>query len=522
MSGSYKKWTPPPKVERVGFKPSFSPSDAQAAIFRAVKLDHANVHCSAVAGSGKSTTLKWLAMLTDEMWKVQKKRGEGRLVAFNSDIVRSIEPYLPESFLPVTLHALGRSVIASNVRKVQRPDTYKVLNILDEVSKELNPTKASAADRGKAFRFRKSVQELIDKLRVTRRDYRNADVVRDTVAEYMIELDDKQMSIVLEILPTVFKEIIHQGTAGIIDFADMLWLPLEMGWKFPTFQSLMVDEAQDLNQAAIEMCKAIHPEQFVSVGDRWQSINGFSGSNPRSIDVLIEAFGSRELPLSVCYRCGKKIVEEAQTIVPDIQAYEGSPDGEVIKHWEPGKDEIQYLPGDMVLARRNATLVRPAFRLLKQGKLAIIKGRDIGENFVSLISEFDTDSIPSLLDQVDGWRSKKIENLSKRSRPSDAQIMIVEDTADALSAMAEECSSIEDLKAKINKIFSNDGTPGVTFSSAHRSKGLESDRVIILEAHKIRMQREGMSQDQVQQEKNLDYVSTTRAKKTLVKIYYEQ
>ena len=56
----------------------------------------------------------------------------------------------------------------------------------------------------------------------------------------------------------------------------------------------------------------------------------------------------------------------------------------------------------------------------------------------------------------------------------------------------------------------------ITLSTAHKSKGLESNRVLILLPDKMPLKWPQQKQWQLQQEQNLKYVAITRARKELV------
>jgi superfamily I DNA/RNA helicase len=62
----------------------------------------------------------------------------------------------------------------------------------------------------------------------------------------------------------------------------------------------------------------------------------------------------------------------------------------------------------------------------------------------------------------------------------------------------------------------------VTFSTAHKSKGLEADRVLILLPDKLPLTWKGQQPWEFEQEMNLKYVALTRAKKELVFVNLSQ
>jgi superfamily I DNA/RNA helicase len=91
------------------------------------------------------------------------------------------------------------------------------------------------------------------------------------------------------------------------------------------------------------------------------------------------------------------------------------------------------------------------------------------------------------------------------------------DRMNCILTIGENVSKLDDVKAYIQQIFSDDKiNNAVTLSTAHKSKGLESDRVVILLPEKLPLTWKHQLDWQYQQELNLKYVALTRAKKELV------
>ena len=73
------------------------------------------------------------------------------------------------------------------------------------------------------------------------------------------------------------------------------------------------------------------------------------------------------------------------------------------------------------------------------------------------------------------------------------------------------------LKSYINKMFTDDKIENaVMLSTAHKSKGLEANRVLILLPDKMPLKHPHMQRWQEIQEFNLKYVALTRARKELI------
>lgn len=296
-----------------------------------------------------------------------------------------------------------------------------------------------------------------------------------------------------------------------IDFADMLYLPLVNGWVRPAYDLVVIDEAQDLNVAQLELARRLARNRVCVVGDDAQAIYAFRGADSGSLDRLKRELSAIECGLTTTYRCAKLIVEAAREVVPDFYAAESNPDG-VVRQIAEAKllDEIK--PGDAVLSRINAPLVSLCLRALKAGVPARIEGRDIAASLRSLIKELATgrakSSIPAFLDKLAKWKEREIARAFKSGRGGEARAEAVRDRAAAVLALSEGVSGISELKARLESIFSElSANRCVVFSSVHKAKGLEWDRVFIL--HKT-------LREHSDEENNIRYVAITRARSVLV------
>ena len=74
-----------------------------------------------------------------------------------------------------------------------------------------------------------------------------------------------------------------------------------------------------------------------------------------------------------------------------------------------------------------------------------------------------------------------------------------------------------ELKSYINRLFTDEKVENaVMLSTAHKSKGLEANRVLILLPNKLPLTWQNQLDWQLKQELNLKYVALTRARKELV------
>lgn len=302
------------------------------------------------------------------------------------------------------------------------------------------------------------------------------------------------------------------------DYEDMIYLPVLMGISFYQNDLIMIDEAQDLNAIQIAMIKQMAGSrgQCVFVGDRFQSIYGFRGAGIDAIQSIVAEFDAAELPLSTCWRCPTAVIREAQQIVPDIEASPNAIEGSV-KTVGMGEFRKGVTAGDFVLCRTTAPLVDICMGLIRAGKAATVRGRDIGQGLINLASKIARRRNLKGSDLVDSLVKYRDEQMKRLAHPSkEAQRQSMEDKLDTLLVIAEDCSDFSQLRAKIESIFSDtDGGRNVILcSTAHKAKGLEAENVWIIRPELMPFPF-AKKDWQIKQEWNLRYVSITRSTRNL-------
>lgn len=298
---------------------------------------------------------------------------------------------------------------------------------------------------------------------------------------------------------------------------DMLWLPLIQNLARPWFNLIVVDEAQDLNRAQIELIKrALKPNGRVAfVGDDRQAIYRFRGAESDALDILKKEFDCREFNLTITRRCGKKIVELAQTMVPDYKAAPEAPEGEIIDLAGPKVLENAKI-GDFIVSRKNAPLMAICLGLIKKGIPAKVEGRDVAGSLKALIlRQKGIKTAEALVNKLERWAERQITKILARDPENDSLIQAIRDDYETVKALAEGCKTIDEVIIKIDLMFveiegSSDSTI-VICSSVHKAKGLEADRVFVL----VDTLYSKSPTADAQEEENIAYVAYTRAKSTL-------
>ena len=167
----------------------------------------------------------------------------------------------------------------------------------------------------------------------------------------------------------------------------------------------------------------------------------------------------------------------------------------------------------MIISRKSAPLVDLCLKFIKNDIRAYVKGKDLGEGLINLVKKMKAKNLNSLFNKLDE-EVEKIEKTAK-GRNAEAKIIAFKDKVECLQVIAESVTSIKELISKLETIFSDNEKDSFTFSTIHKSKGLEADNVFIVIPNKLPLVWKNQLDWQFEQEMNLKYVAITRAKKKL-------
>jgi superfamily I DNA/RNA helicase len=358
-------------------------------------------------------------------------------------------------------------------------------------------------------------------------------------SEYRMSKYDKplaDLNAAVELLPRALD--MCKAQAGIvIDYDDMVWLPIVMDLPFERCDMLIGDEQQDSNALQHEfMMRTGSGARIVVVGDPRQAIYGFRGAHTSSMDALTGALkstlrGVREFPLTITRRCPKLHVMLAARLYPGhIRAMEDAPMGD-IQMVKPEDAPAMMKPGDLVLCRVNKHLMSCAYQLIKLGVRPHIKGRDFGKGILTfcdtLVKRTNdmmyggscASPVPmeAMVKTLREYRREEMDKLLPLGDKAEGRIEQLNDKCDCMGEMIANSASVAELRSRITSMFGldSDSDPKasdvVTLGTVHRTKGLEAARVFVLAPDLI--PHPAARRDwECEQEKHLAWVASTRAK----------
>lgn len=124
--------------------------------------------------------------------------------------------------------------------------------------------------------------------------------------------------------------------------------------------AILVHNCQDLSILQQKFVKKLDTNynRFIFVGDKYQSIYMFAGSDTHAIDKLDNNFFLHHLPLNICYRCPENVIRLAQEIVPTIEWNTKREDKGEVKFLSLEEAEKQIKSGDVLIGRKNKDLLK--------------------------------------------------------------------------------------------------------------------------------------------------------------------
>lgn len=497
---------------------TFTPSPQQADFLNWVATGSGSCILEAVAGAGKTTTL---------IEAVQLTAGNVAILAFNKKIADEISNKLKTRGIDWkqaqagTVHSFGFSAYRKSFPKV-KVEGRKVDNILERVCVQENAW-AARWSQGIAKLVSLAKQRAIGVMG----DISDSRLWHDIINHFDLFSAEEDAKAPIGDIVAFAKNTLRASNeqTDIIDFDDMVYLPVLLKVRFWKFSWIFVDEAQDTNPARRALVRALLAPggRVVAVGDHAQAIYGFTGADADSLDLIAKDFNAIRMPLTITYRCPKAVVAFAQRWVSHIHAHESAPEGSVsVIAYKDLFERNDLDATSAVLCRLNAPLVSLAFALIRRGIACKVEGRDIGTGLIKLATKWKgAVTLHGLETRMQKWGDTQITRAMVQKKENLAQV--TQDQIDTLQVIIDDCrergqDSVTAVVNRIKSIFEDNVSGILTLSSIHKSKGREWPTVYWLNRAGTCPSRFARQDWQQVQEINLCYVAATRAMNALVDV----
>jgi superfamily I DNA/RNA helicase len=511
----------------------FIPSAAQQAFFDFIENGSGSALLEAVAGAGKTTTcLQGISRMPGSVWMGVYNKKNAEEMKARAAKMSELAGRPDVSFS--TFHAAGFQALRMVSKRVQT-DQKKVQKILDNLILE-----REAADKVTRYDLRDmegTILKIISMAKnrgigaVTKID--DVDAWYDMISHFDLDAqlpEEANLTTAVAFARTALAR--SNNMIDVIDFDDMVYLPLVHRLKLAQNDWVIVDEAQDTNPTRRALAGALLAPggRLIAVGDPHQAIYGFTGADNDALDQLGREHGAIRLPLSVSYRCPRAVIRHAQRIVSHIESHEDAIEGSVTT--EDFGDFLADLPhtpkGEYaetaILCRNNKYLVSLAFKMIRMGLPARMEGRAIGDGLIRLCNRWNSvKTLVALENKLNEYLDREVAKFMDRGQ---------EDKADRLNdqvetlfvimdrARAQGMSRVEDMVEMIRNLFTDGASKAgcITLASCHRAKGLEWNNVYLLGRDTLMPSKFAKQAWQKAQEINLAYVAVTRAKVNLIEV----
>ena len=460
------------------------PTEEQERICNHIRTSNDNLLIDALAGTGKSETLR----MANQVFIKEPTL----YLVFGKDAKLEAQRKFPTSTKVQNFNGLGHSVWMQTRNQKMIPNERKMGQFLSNYIADM-PRGADRNEVGskyweilEAIGFAKNLGYIPNG-----KFYPAKGLISQE--EFYFGIPTRPTPLIRKVVDALLVESIKAAFLGGIDYNDQVYMPTLFGGTFPRFPRVLADEIQDTNPVNIAMLEKLAKGWFGGVGDPRQAIYAFRGAVRDGVGRIAKTFATQEFTLSVSFRCPRAVVEAARWRVPNYKWIKPGGVYEILDRLSTG-----FIPeGSAIICRNNAPLFRFAFALIREGRSVKVTGSDIGPRLTSILKSFSESR--GVETQIAEWQEKKLETAKDEK--------VIMDTASCLRLFANYGKSINGAITYAQHLFKQTGT--IELITGHKAKGREWDTVFHLDPWLIGNE---------EQELNLRYVIQTRAKERAYEI----
>ena len=463
-----------------------TPTSEQTHILDLVTKTDSNLMINALAGTGKTATLKMIEAIAPTKPIL--------VLAFNKKIAEDASKTMVSTNTVRTFNSLGHRIWAAAIGRNFKPDPRKTADLYRTMISET--TRPQQKLMWEAFW---PVVEGVAQAKSLGYIPPQHSLAKRSLASWpqvAAAMDETPDAFIHRQIDATLLRSIALAYAGTCDFNDQVYMPTLFTGSFPEFPLVMVDEYQDLNPINHHMIAKLTRHRIIGVGDPHQSIYEFRGAKPAGMAHAVATYTMTECDLSTSFRCPEAIVHSVHWHVPNFRWIK--PGGIVC---DLSSLDIREVPeGVTFICRNNAPLFALAMRCLSSGISVNVSGSDIGPRLIRQMKKLGPEDLPrdSLLPAIAEWLAAKKDRGSKTAA----------DAAACMRVFADHGENLGQALRYAEHLFAQ--TAGkLHFITGHKSKGLEYPHVVHLDPFLL---------GDNEQEKNLSYVISTRASEQLYSV----
>jgi superfamily I DNA/RNA helicase len=473
------------------------PTQEQLEILKAVKTNRV-LKVNAVAGSGKSTTLK---MIADE------NEQASLYVCFNKVIAEEASQKFPNHVECRTSHSLAFAAHGKPLyHKLNRPrgryvnvaqtsaEVAKYYNLkeftCDDPESPVAPNAIASFIKMSVNRYQNSADDQINKTHLPYHEMKKLE-------KNHAGLNIKRLSdVVLKYAKMLWNDR-TDPTSPVLAHHDTYLKLWQLSRPVLNYDIIYVDESQDTNPTVLDVIMRQSHAKVVYVGDTYQSIYQFRGA----VNAM-EMIDAPTKVLSKSFRYGPEVADVATWIIQKVID---------VKGLDTIPSKVCQVNGDKFthIFRTNGHLLETAVDYVQEGKdvFCEIETKKFGQLLTSALALYRGD-----------MKNVKHEDITPYSCWQDLL-----DDAEEIPDLKRVSNIVSSGKTKLfldslERLNTKRGNADIILTTAHKSKGKEWDNVILADDFPIPDEDKwGLTpfDDMSQAEINLFYVAATRAIKTL-------
>lgn len=460
-----------------------------------------NLRIQAFAGASKTTTL---TMVAEQLVK------PSLYLAYNKAMADEAKERFPSHVEVRTTHSLAYAHIGKDYKhKLSRP-TGRYVNVGGTGGEIAKLFKLKDLELGEKSKISAAAIGLAIKATVNSFEYSADRVITDKHIPISLLSDFKKRKGFVE---STFKKTVTKHAKQLwdmrIDLRSIVMCTHDTYMKLfqlsspelSGYEVIYLDEAQDSNACLLDIFEN-QQCQKIAVGDTFQSIYQWRGS----VNAM-NKLSYKEMTLTQSFRFGKAVADVATHLLKDSKTGERN---NIVIGFDKVESTAQYgiYLGDLpytILYRTNAALLADAVFYIEQGKKLNIE-TDMSD-FIKLLTsalalfQYDIKSVKhESIIPFNNWFELKTESSGNAE----------------LGRLAKIVESGEALRyISVLEQHYNTDTPDITLTTCHKSKGREWNIVSLADdfpkCYDKSLNWIGLDD----QERNLIYVASTRAKKEL-------